>query len=104
MLRTKIGMVCQARNCKCETVSYTCGGYFCPQHKEILLRWHKALGIAKLKKDVFLEYRCRLAMKNIRTFDPGHYHRFLIVQQAVRDAVCLRMSKMHVSRPMAVSG
>jgi len=37
-----------------------------------------------------LEYHCRRVMKSIRTFDRGHYHRFLCVQQAVREALIFK--------------
>jgi hypothetical protein len=43
--------------------------------------------MAKTQGDIFLEYQCRRAMKNIRSFDHGHYRRFLWVQQVVRDAL-----------------
>ena len=83
-------MTCEAKHCKSKDVSYTCGGYFCSEHKATLLKWHKILGMAKAHGDIFLEYHCRRVMKSIRTFDRGHYHRFLCVQQAVREALIFK--------------
>ena len=83
-------MVCQARSCKEIRVSYTCGGYFCPNHQVRLTFYQKHLNIAKANNDIFSEFRIRLAMKRIRDFDSGHQHRFLTVKRMVMDILSSR--------------
>ena len=86
--------MCEAFGCKEQRVTFTCGGYFCHQHKGELVFLQKHVARAKADFNVFMEYQLRREIAKIRRFDRGHYERFMRLEQEL-----LRFGKRRAPAP-----